>query len=88
MKDLGNGDLKKMQDANIVIHVIYKTSSLDRTKTTIIDKYLNGGGDMMTNQVALDFTGAPSNILIDLKTMKIMASDIDHDAAIAACSKL
>lgn len=77
-----------MRDAGFAVHIIYKTRSLDRTKTTIIDRYLKGGGDMMTNQVALNFTGAPSNVMLNLETMKVIASDVDHDKAISICNNL
>lgn len=88
MQDLGNGELKMMRDAGFAVYTIYKTRSLDRTKSTIIDRYLRGGSDMMTNQVALPFNSAPTNLVIDLKTMKVLANTVEHKDAIEICNRL
>lgn len=88
MRDFGGKDRKKLEEADIAIHIVYeRVGSLAATKKKIVDGYAKGFCHMLSTKQELPFGGsAPQVVVVDLETMKVLGRNpYDPPAAIRMC---
>lgn len=90
LRDIGGKDRAGLEKAGFAVHVVYeRVGDLNATKKKIVDGYMGGFCHMLTTRQALNFGGgAPQNLILDLRTMKVLAKDMEHDEAIKTCNAL
>lgn len=75
--------------AKVAVYSNYTRVTLEGGLKSVVDGYLGGFSTMFANKTDIRFRYAPYSVLIDLRTMKIIASgDVTAQQAVSMCDSL
>lgn len=76
-------------EAGVAVYANYTRVTLAGGKQSVVDGYMGGFANMFANKTSIRFQYAPSSVLVDLRTMKVLASGtVSVSKAISTCSSL
>lgn len=72
-----------------MVYANYKGVTLSGGIKSVIEGYMGGFANMFATKTSMRFQYAPYSLLVDLRTMKVLASgDVTASQAVSMCGKI